>query len=132
MEGAQHTAATGDDELAEAGAEEDQGDGRGGCEIGLVEGHDEQSRGGERAEDEPGAAEDPEVGDGAPEEVDDLGKIEKGDDAGAAGGADTLLAEEIGEDAGDDSVGEDGHGSDKEGEGPGAFRCVWGWGFVVC
>ncbi len=65
-----------------------------GAEIGTVEGDDDHGCCGEGSDDEPVATADPEVGDGTPEEVDEGGDGEEGDDVALTVGADAALAEE--------------------------------------
>ncbi len=86
-----------------------------------MEGGEHGRGGGDSANDQPTAAANPEVGDGGPEAVDGLGKDEERDDLRAAADADSLLAEQIGEDAADNAVGEDRVWRDEETEEPGAF-----------
>jgi hypothetical protein len=85
-----------------------------------VEGGGKGERGGDRSYYEPGAATNPEVSDWTPEEVNALGENEKRDDLGASSDVDSLLAEQIGENTGNDPVCEDGVRGDEKAEEPGA------------
>ncbi len=86
--------------------------------------------GGDGSDHEPGATANPEVGDGAPEEVDGLGEDEERYDLGGSSDADSLLSEQVGEDATDDAVGEDCIRRDEEAEEPRTF--FWSGRIQAC
>ena len=67
-----------------------------------MEGGGHGESGADGSDDEPGAAANPEVGDGTPEKVDALGENEERDDLGASADADSLSTEQVGEGAADD------------------------------
>jgi len=106
VEGAHHASATGDNQLAEAGAEEHQDDGCSGIEPWAVEGDGHDKTGGDGSGDEPGATLDPEIGDGTPQKIDCGGKNEQRDDLGAPAYFDSLLAEEVRQSTLNDAIGE--------------------------
>lgn len=86
--------------------------------------------GGDGSDYEPGATANPEVRDGAPEEVDRLGEDEERYDLGGSADADSLLSEQVGEDAADDAVGEDCIRRYEEAEEPRTF--FWGGRVQAC
>ena len=130
MEGAHHTSATGDNQLAEAGTEEHQYDRCLGIESWAVEGSGHNKPGGDGSGDEPGAALDPEIGDGTPKEIDCGGQDEQRDDLGASAYSYSLLAEEVRQRSLNDAVGDDRRWRDEKSEEPGAF--FWGGEIQAC
>ncbi len=96
-------------------------DGCPGIEPWTVEGCGHDKTGSDSSRDKPGATLDPEIGDGAPKEIDGGGQDKQRDDLGASAYSDSLLAEQVRKGSLNDAVGDNGRRRDEKSEDPGTF-----------
>ena len=114
VQGAHHSATGSDDQLADARTEKNEGDGAIAREQRPLKRKHHADCGRGCRKHEPRSATNPEVGEGTPQEINDLRQIQQRDDFGAASHVDTLAAEQVRKAAAaDDAVGKHRHGSDQ-------------------